>query len=326
MIGRRQFLTLLGGAAAWPIAARAQQGALPVVGFLGSSSAWERREESAAFVRGLREVGFIEGQNVLIDYRWSEGHYERLPSLAADLVHRQVNVIAAMGMPAAPAAKAASGTIPIVFRIGVDPVELGLVASLNRPGGNMTGVVSLNVELEPKRLELLHELVPAVTTIAALINPTNPNAETQTRDIQAAASALGLRVHTLSASGERDFDKVFETMGELKVGALLIAGDPYFGGQNEQFGILTLRHGIPTITPTRDFAAAGGLMSYGGSVAEPNRLSGVYCGRILKGERPSDLPVQRPTKLDLVLNLKTAKALGLTVPPSLLARADEVIE
>jgi putative ABC transport system substrate-binding protein len=327
MIQRRQFITLLGGAAAaWPLAARAQQPALPVVGFLSSQSPWESRALVAAFVRGLGEAGFAEGRNVLIDYQWAEGHYDRLPTLAADLVHRRASVIAAMGTPAAPAAKAATGTIPIVFRIGVDPVELGLVASLNRPGGNLTGVVSLNVELEQKRLELLHELVPAASTMAALVNSTSPNAQTQTRDLQAAAGALGLRLHVLGASSDRDFDKIFQTVTELKAGALLIAADPYIGSQYEQLAAMTLRRAIPASNNRFEFTAAGGLMSYGGSTTEPYRLAGLYCGRILKGEKPADLPVQQTTKVDLIINLKTAKALGITVPLTLLGRADEVIE
>jgi putative ABC transport system substrate-binding protein len=324
---RRDFIGLLGGAAAaWPLAARAQQPALPVVGFLSSSPSWESGRQKAAFVQGLRESGFIEGRNVLIDYRWAEGHYERLPPLAVELVQRQANVIAAMGTPAAPAAKAATGTIPIVFRIGVDPVELGLVGGLNRPGGNMTGVVSLNVELEPKRLELLREMVPTASATAALLNPTSPNAGTQTRELQEAARALGLQLHILNASTEADFEKAFETLLQLNVGAMFIAADPFFSSQVEQLAALSLRHAMPAVYSTREFAAAGGLMSYGGSITEPYRLSGAYCGRILKGEKPADLPVQQATKVDLVLNLKTARALGIKVPLTLLGRADEVIE
>ena len=277
-------------------------------------------------MQGLRESGFIEGRNVLIDYRWAEGHYERLPTLAVELVQRQANVIAAMGTPAAPAAKAATATIPVVFRIGVDPVELGLVASLNRPGGNMTGVVSLNVELEPKRLELLREMVPTASATAALLNPTSPNAGTQTRELQEAARALGLQLHMLNASTEADFEKAFETLLQLKIGALFITADPFFSSQAEQLAALSLRDAMPAVYSTREFAAAGGLMSYGGSITEPYRLSGAYCGRILKGEKPSDLPVQQATKVDLVLNLKTARALGIKVPLTLLGRADEVIE
>jgi putative ABC transport system substrate-binding protein len=324
---RREFITLLGGAAAtWPLTARAQQAAMPVIGFLGSSSAWENAPEVAAFLRGLRETGYIEGRNVLVDFRWAEGHYERLPTMAADLVRREVNVIAAMGTPAAPPAKAATATIPIVFRIGVDPVELGLVASLNRPGGNLTGVVSLNVEIEPKRLELLREVVPKANLIALLVNSSSPNAETQSRDMQAAAHTLGLQLHVLGASTERDFDQVFASLVQLRAGALVIAADPFFNSRNEQLAALTVRHAVPAISATREFAAAGGLMGYGGSSTDIYRLAGVYTGRVLKGEKPADLPVQQATKFELVINLKTAKTLGLTVPLALLTRADEVIE
>jgi putative tryptophan/tyrosine transport system substrate-binding protein len=325
---RRKFITLLGGAAlAWPIAARALQPAMPVIGFLNSSSAWESADSVAAFVRGLNETGYIEGRNVLLDFRWAEGHYERLPTLAADLVRRQVNVIAAIGTPAAPAAKAATATIPTVFRIGVDPVELGLVASLNRPGGNLTGVVSLNVEIEPKRLELLHEVAPKASLIAFLVNPTSPNAETQSRDMQAAAHTLGLQLHVLGAGTEHDLDEVFASLGQLRAGALVIASDPFFTSRNEQLAALTVRHAVPAISASgRRFAAAGGLMNYGGSQADISRLVGVYTGRILKGEKPADLPVQQITKIELTINLKTAETLGLTVPLSLLTRADEVIE
>jgi putative ABC transport system substrate-binding protein len=324
---RRKFITLLGGAAAtWPLTARAQQAAMPVIGFLGSSSAWENAPEVAAFLRGLRETGYIEGRNVLVDFRWAEGHYERLPTMAADLVRREVNVIAAMGTPAAPPAKAATATIPIVFRIGVDPVELGLVASLNRPGGNLTGVVSLNVEIEPKRLELLREVVPKANLIALLVNSSSPNAETQSRDMQAAAHTLGLQLHVLGASTERDFDQVFASLVQLRAGALVIAADPFFNSRNEQLAALTVRHAVPAISATREFAAAGGLMGYGGSSTDIYRLAGVYTGRVLKGEKPADLPVQQATKFELVINLKTAKTLGLTVPLALLTRADEVIE
>jgi putative ABC transport system substrate-binding protein len=323
---RRDFITFLGGAVATPLAARAQQPVMPVVGYLGSGSAWENAPEVAAFLKGLSDTGYVDGRNVAIEYRWAEGHYERLQTLAADLARRRVGVIAAMGTPAAPPAKAATTTIPIVFRIGVDPVELGLVASLNRPGGNLTGVVSLNVEIEPKRLELLHEVVPKASLIAFLVNPTSPNAETYSRDMQAAVATLGLQLHILHASTERDFDQVFATLVQLRADALVIASDPFFFSRNEQLAALTVRHAVPAISGGREFAAPGGLMSYGGSQRDIYRLAGVYAGRILKGEKPAELPVQRITKVDLIINLKTAKALRLTIPPQLLARADEVIE
>jgi ABC-type uncharacterized transport system substrate-binding protein len=322
---RREFITLLGGAAAaWPLAARAQQPALPVIGYLGFSGPGP----SAAFREGLAEVGFIEGHNVAIEYRWAEGHIERFPALAADLVHRQVAVIAALGsLPAARAAMAATTTIPIVFRIGADPVEAGLVASLSRPGGNLTGVTTLSNEVGPKRLEMLHELVPTATIVALLVNPSNPtNAETLSRDIQAAAGTLGLQLHVLHASTERELDTVFATLAQLRAGALVIGPDVFFGSRIEQLVALALRHAMPTIYTYREFAEAGGLISYGGSGTDADRLAGVYAGRIFKGDKLADLPVQRSTKVELVINLKTAKALGLTVPLALQAAADEIIE
>jgi putative ABC transport system substrate-binding protein len=318
----------VGGAAAWPLAARAQQAALPLVGFLHGASAWEYAHQTDAFRRGLSESGYIEGRSVLVEYRWAEGHYERLPTLAADLVRRQVAVIVAGGAAvAAQAATAATKTIPIIFSIGGDPVDLGLVASLNRPGGNVTGVLTLGAELAPKRLELMHELVPAADTIALLVNPGNPsNAKTQSRDLQAAAGNLGLRLHVLNASTESDITATFATLVQLRAGALVIGADSYFNSRSEQFADLALRNAMPTIYQYREFAAAGGLMSYGSNLTDMYRLIGIYTGRILKGDKPADLPVQQSTKVELIINMKTAKALGLTIPLPLLTRADEVIE
>jgi putative ABC transport system substrate-binding protein len=327
-IGRRKFLATLGGAAAWPIAARAQQPAMPVIGFLsGYPPDSFARHILAAFHRGLKEIGYFEGQNVAIEYRWSADEYDRLPGFAADLVRRGVSVIVASTSPAVPVAKAASSTIPIVFSMGGDPVALGYVASLSRPGGNLTGVTTLNVELGPKRLELMHELVPTTTVLGLLVNPTNfVQSEIQSRDAQAAARSVGLEIHVLRASTERDLDAVFASLSQLRVGALVIGADAFFNSRSEQLAALALRYAVPAIYQYRPFAAAGGLMSYGGNFAESYRQVGVYVGRILKGENPVDLPVQQFTKVELILNLKTAKALGLTVPLTLLGRADEVIE
>jgi putative ABC transport system substrate-binding protein len=325
-IDRRQFAAALTGAAAWPITARAQQAAMPVVGFLGQGSPGTDADLVGALRKGLKEAGFVEGQNVAIEFRWPNGQYEQLPALAIDLVHRRVNVIAATSTPAALAAKAATGAIPIVFVLGVDPVEIGLVASLNRPGGNVTGVTNLNVELGPKRLELLHELVPAATIIGLLVNQTNPAiAEPLTRDMQAAARTLGLQIYVLNASSERDFDAVFSTLSELRAGGLVIGPDALFISRSKQLAELTVRHAVPTITQFREFVVAGGLMSYGGDIIDSWRLAGINIARILKGEKPVDLPVQQG-KAELIINMKTAKAFGLTFPITLLGRADEVIE
>jgi putative ABC transport system substrate-binding protein len=299
---------------------------VPVIGFLNGASPEGYAPYVAAFHQGLKEAGYVEGQNVAIEYRWAQGQYDRLPALAADLVGRQVAVIAAGTIPAAPAAKAATATIPIVFTTGLDPVQAGLVASLNRPGGNLTGVTSLGVEVGPKGLELLHDLVPAATVMALLVNPTNPSAEPLSRDLQTAARTLGLQLHILRASTERDFDTVFATFLQLRAGGLVIGTDGFFITQIEQLATLTVRHAVPAIFPIREFTAAGGLMSYGVSNRDLYRLVGTYTGRILRGEKPADLPVQQVTKVELAINLKTAKALGIAFPPTLLARADEVIE
>ncbi len=305
---------------------RAQQSALPVIGVLDGRSADESTPLVAALRRGLNETGFVEGRNVAIEHHWAHGQYDRLPALAADLVRRQVTVIATSGNASALAAKTATATIPIVFLTGADPVQAGLVASLSRPGGNLTGVTSLGVELGPKRLELLHELVPAATTIAILVNPANRSAEIQVRDMQAAARTLGLELHILQASTEREIDAAFATLTRLRAGALVISPEAFFNSRSEQLAALTVRHAVPAIYTYREFAAAGGLMSYGGSITDSYRQAGIYVGRILKGEKPADLPVQQSAKVELIINMKTAKALGLTVPFALLGRADEVIE
>jgi putative ABC transport system substrate-binding protein len=328
MIGRRAFITLLGGAAAtWPLATRAQQPGMPVIGFLDAASEDAAAHYAAAFREGLRETGYVVGRDVAIEYRFAEGRIDQLPALAANLVRRQVAVIVAGGgAPAALAAKAATATIPIVFGMGDDPVKFGLVPSLNRPGGNITGQSAQNAELGPKRVELLHEVVPAATTLALLVNPTNPNAETLSSDLHAAARTLGLQLQVLHASAEREIDAVFTTLLQLQVGALMIGHDAFFNSQSKRLATLALRRAMPAIYQFREFAAAGGLMSYGTDLADSYRQTGVYAGRILKGEKPGDLPVVQPTKFELFINLKTAKALGITVPPNLLAIADEVIE
>jgi len=323
---RREFITLLGGAAAWPLAARAQQ-ALPVVGYLDTKVAAPSSYQVVAFRRGLNETGFIEGRNVTVEYRWGESQSGRLPALAADLVRRKVTVIAATGGEgSARAAIAATSVIPIVFQTGGDPVDEGLVPSLARPAGNITGVSLFNVELIPKRLELLHELVPKATMIAALINPEGPNIDRQLRDLQAAGSRLGLQLHILRAHTQQEIDAAFKDLIQTQAGALLIGTGNLFTSHSEQLAALCLRHAIAAIYGLRQLPAAGGLISYVGSSADTYRLVGVYVGRILKGDKPSDLPVIQPSKFEMVINRKTAKTLGLTVPPSLLAIADEVIE
>jgi ABC-type uncharacterized transport system substrate-binding protein len=325
-IGRRELITALCGAAVWPVAARAQQPAMPVVGFLSSRGPSDDPQLLEAFRRGLNEAGYVDGQNVAIEYRFADNKYDQLPVLAADLIRHQVALIAANGPPAL-AAKAATTTIPIVFTAGFDPVEMGLVASLNRPGGNVTGVTILDVELASKRLELLHELVPAATVIAALVNPNDPRrANINSSELQTAARTLGLQLHLLQASSDHDFDSVFADMAQLRVGGLVISGDPFFNSRSEQLGALALRHAIPAIYQFRAFAASGGLIGYGGSLVDSYRLVGVYAGRILKGEKPADLPVQQATAIELIINLKTAKTLGLNIPLPLLGRADELIE
>lgn len=324
---RRAFLALVGGAAAWPQAARAQQAPLPLVGILSGRAPDESPQLLAAIREGLEETGFIEGRNVAIEYRFASYRAERLPALAADLVHRQVTVICAVGTSASLAAKAATSTIPVVFEMGSDPVQLGVVATLNRPGGNVTGVLNLNVEVAPKRLEFLHQLVPSAGAFALLVNPTNPAfADPVSRSSQAAARTLGLELHILNASNERDFEAAFANVTQLRAGGLVIGPDTLFPDRSEQLATLALRHRVPTVFETREFVAAGGLMSYNAKLTDSYRLAGVYTARILKGEKPGDLPVQQPTKVEMFLNLTTARALGLTVPLPLLGRADEVIE
>jgi putative ABC transport system substrate-binding protein len=324
---RRELIALFGGAAAWPLAARAQQPAMPVIGFLNSASPDGYVRMVSAFRQGLKETGYVEGQNVAIEFRWAEDRIDRLPAMAADLVRRQVTVIAATTTSAALAAKAATTTIPIVFEMAGDPIRLGLVASLSRPGRNVTGVTQLNVEVAPKELELLHELLPTARVMALLIDPTDPTvAETNLNAFLSAAHTLGLELHVLNASTERDFDAVFAKLIQLRAGGLVIAPHVLFTSRSEQLAALSLRHAVPAVYKGREFAAAGGLMSYGSDIADSYRLAGNYTGRILKGDKPADLPVQQATKFELYINLKTAKALGLTFPLSLLGRADEAIE
>jgi putative tryptophan/tyrosine transport system substrate-binding protein len=325
---RREFITLLGGAAAWPLAAHAQQSPMAVIGFLSSASPVSYTPQLAGFRRGLDEVGYAEGQNVTIEFRWADGQYDRLPGLATDLVRRQVAVIAAVGGSASGmAAKGATATIPIVFTSGGDPVRVGLVATLNRPGGNVTGVNLFTSTLAAKRLEVLHELVPKATMIAMLVNPTNPNAESDIKEVEAAARSIGLQLMVVRASHQADLDAAFRTMSQRRVDALLVGPDPSFNNNaRDQMIVLASRYSLPAIYDWRDVTAAGGFASYGSDLTDGYRLAGIYAGRILKGEKPGNLPVVQPTKLELAINLKTARALGIEVPPTLIARADEVIE
>jgi len=324
---RREFITLIGGAVAWPLGARAQQDVPPVIGFLSATAADDYNIPIvAAFREGLAEAGFSEGRNVAIEFRWAEGHYDRLPALVADLMSRRVAVIFAGALPAAVAAKQATSTIPIVFVMGADPVKLGVVTSLNRPGGNVTGIYQYFGALGGKRLELIRELIPSMAVLAVLSNPQNPNAEDHLNDIEEAARAVGQQIDVFRASTESEIDAAFAALAHRRNSALLVADDPLFSVRRNQIVALAARHAVPASYYTRQFASAGGLISYGSSIRDNNRHAGTYVGRILKGASPADLPVMQPTKFELVINLNTAKALGLTVPPTLIARADEVIE
>jgi putative ABC transport system substrate-binding protein len=323
---RREFMSLLAGAAAWPLAARAQQPAMPVMGYLNSRSRDTDTPFLAAFHRGLNETGYVEGQNVAIEYRWADGQYDRLPVLATDLVRRRVTVMAATSTPAALAAKAATSAIPIVFTTAADPIAVGLVDSLSRPSGNVTGVNSYLSDLGAKRLELLRQLVPNDAVIGMLVNPNYPDAESQAKDVKEAARTLGQQVHVVNADSEGDLNRAFATFIELKADALLVSLDSFFLSRREQLVALAARHKIPVMYFARDFVLAGGLMSYGSDLADSYRQAGVYTGRILKGAKPVDLPVLQPTKFELSINTTTAKSLGLSIPDRLLALADEVIE
>jgi putative ABC transport system substrate-binding protein len=325
---RRKFIMLLGGTViAWPLAARAQQPTAPVIGFLGPGSAQSDAPRVTGFRQGLSEAGLVEGRNFTIEYRWADSHYDRLPALATELVHRQVVVIATSSTPALLAAKSATTTIPIVFEMATNPVKLGLVASFNRPGGNITGVTQGSAEMVPKRLELLHELLPTAGILALLVNPTVPElAEPQIHEVLSAAQALGIDLHVLNASTEQDFDSIFAKLTELRAGGLVIARDAFFTSNAKQLAALTVEHAVPAIYQWREFAAAGGLMSYGANITDTHRLLGIYAGRILKGDKPADLPVQQATKVEMYINLKTAGALGITIPLPLSGRADEIFE
>lgn len=323
---RRDFISLLGGTAAWPVAASGQQSAMPVIGYLNAGSPGSLAHVTAAFRQGLAEAGYVEGRNVAIEYRWADGQYDRLPEMAAELVRRQVAAIVAIPIPAALAAKAASGTIPIVFNVAGDPVKLGLVAGLARPGGNATGVNSFLAELGAKQLGLLHELLPTAARIALLVNPTNENIEGITKDVTTAAAAIGVQIDTIQASDSSEIESAIATLVRNRSDALLIGSDIFFNTRRVQLAILTARHAIPAVQNVREFAEAGGLLSYGTNLAETNRQQGIYTGRILKGEKPADLPVVQSTKFEFVINLPTARALGIEIPAMLLARADEVIE
>src|SRR5262245_56616605 len=324
---RREFITLLGGAAAMPFLARAQQPALPVIGYLSSASPQQDAGRLRAFRQGLSEAGYAEGRNVAFEYRWAEENLDRLPALVADLVHRQVAVLAQAGhVLGAVAAKAATNTVPVVFVTGVDRVAQGLVTSLSQPGSNLTGITTLGLELEPKRLELLHSAIPAATTIGALVNPNHPNVEAQSRVLQGAARTMGLRLQILNDGTEHDFDIAFARLAELQAGGVVIATDGLFISHGERLAALAVRHAMPAIFQVRVFALAGGLMSYGPDFLEMYRQAGIYVGRILKGEKTGDLPIQQVTKVELIINLKSAKGMGLAIPSTLLARADEVIE
>lgn len=324
---RRDIITLLGGAATWALSAGARSQIIPVIGYLGPKSPGSFASRVKAFREGLAETGFTEGRNVAIDFRWAEGQYNRLPALAADLVNRKVDVIAAPGgAPVALAAKSATTTIPIVFEMGGDPIVLGIVDSLSRPGGNLTGISSLSVEVSGKRLEFMHDALPAATVFAVVANPTSPTAPLQLRNLHTAAEKLGTQLHVLYASTEQEFDNAFTALSQLRVRGLVFTSDPYFANRSQQLAALAVRHAVPAITQSRDFPMAGGLMSYGGDFTQSHRQAGIYAGRVLNGEKPSQLPVQRVTKVEFFLNLKAAATLGLVLPASLISSADEVIE